>query len=56
MLERSQLLRFIRILPVYFMKPVFVLSQVIDYATRSNRKLADVEKWLSPVLAYDVID
>ena len=30
--------------------------QVSDYASRSDRKLVDVEKWLSPVLSYDVID
>ena len=30
--------------------------QVVDYAARKMMSVAEVEKWLSPVLAYDPDD
>ncbi len=29
-------------------------DQVEDYAKRKGMSIADIEKWLSPVLSYDV--
>ena len=38
----------------YFAVGKLAKDQVKDYATRSNRDLAEVEKWLGPYLDYDV--
>jgi 5-methyltetrahydrofolate--homocysteine methyltransferase len=38
----------------YFAVDFVTRDQVQDYAARKNQTLAEAEKWLSPILAYDV--
>ncbi len=37
----------------YFAVDMITKDQVEDYAKRFNRPLADIERWLSPNLAYE---
>ncbi len=39
---------------IYFQVGKITEEQVLDYAKRKNSPKEEVEKWLSPILAYDI--
>uniref|UniRef100_A0A1I7XF42 Methionine synthase n=1 Tax=Heterorhabditis bacteriophora TaxID=37862 RepID=A0A1I7XF42_HETBA len=45
-----------RVIEDHILFSYLVYSQVLDYATRREAPISEVEKWLSPILGYDIDD